>query len=49
MLDTVAGLLATGEKSAAIGEVVKLGDGEEISIGDLAREIADVLGRPLIL
>jgi NAD dependent epimerase/dehydratase len=49
VLDTVAGLLAIGENPAAIGEVINLGTGREISIGDLAREIADVLGRPLIL
>ena len=49
VLDTVAGLLAIGDNPAAIGEEINLGTGKEISIGDLAREIADVLGRPLIL
>jgi NAD dependent epimerase/dehydratase len=49
VLDTVAGLLAIGENPAAVGEEINLGTGKEISIGDLAREIADVLGRPLTL
>ena len=47
--DTVAGLIAIGASDAAIGEVINLGTGSEISIGDLAQEIADVLGRPLKL
>ena len=49
VLVTVAGLLAIGEKSATIGEVVNLCTCKEISISDLAREIVDVLGRTLIL
>ncbi|MDP6700785.1 MAG: SDR family NAD(P)-dependent oxidoreductase [Candidatus Latescibacteria bacterium] len=47
--DTVAGLVAIGESDQAIGEVINLGTGSEISIGDLAQEIADILGRPLKL
>ena len=47
--DTVAGLVAVGESDQAIGEVINLGTGSEISIGDLAQEIADILGRPLKL
>ena len=42
ILDTVAGLLA-------ICEIINFGTGREISIGNLAQEIADVLGPPLKL
>lgn len=44
--DTVAGLIAgTAAPDAALGEVVNLGTGTEIAIGDLARLIAEVMGR----
>lgn len=42
--DTVAGFLAAMDTRAGIGEVVNIGSGYEISIGDLARMIAEVMG-----
>ena len=42
--DTVAGFIALAGCNAAIGEVVNLGSGFEISIGDTARLIAEVMG-----
>lgn len=48
--DTVAGALCVAEAPGTDGEVVQLGTGSEISMGDLARKICDVLGRsPQIL
>jgi dTDP-glucose 4,6-dehydratase len=42
--DTVAGFVAMAESDAAVGEVVNLGSDCEISIGDTARLIAEVMG-----
>ena len=41
--DTVEGFLAVGKSSQTVGEVVNIGSGHEISIGDLAHLIADVM------
>jgi dTDP-glucose 4,6-dehydratase len=46
--DTVDGFVRAAAADA-IGEVVQLGSGQEISIGDLARLIADLIGAPLAL
>ena len=46
--DTVDGFLRAADADA-LGQVVQLGTGEEISIGDLARTVADVVGAPLTL
>jgi|SRR6056297_1174100 len=43
--DTVAGALRIAETEATTGEVVQLGTGSEISIGDLVRMICDILGK----
>jgi len=43
--DTVAGFMALSTCDAALGEVVNLGSGFEISIGDTVAEIAKVMGR----
>ncbi|MDJ1138398.1 SDR family NAD(P)-dependent oxidoreductase [Streptomyces iconiensis] len=40
--DTAAGFLALAESPAAVGEVVNLGSGREISVGDLATELISV-------
>lgn len=49
VLDTVAGFIALAQADQAIGKVVNLGRGEDISIGDLAQLIGDVMGiRPII-
>lgn len=42
--DTVAGFVAALGSAAAIGEVVNLGSGQEISIADTANAIAEVMG-----
>jgi len=43
--DTVSGFLAAAEAPATIGETINLGVGEEISIGDLAKLIAQLIGK----
>lgn len=45
--DTVAGFIAGGFSDKAIGEVVNLGTGTEISIGDLIQKIASIMGREI--
>lgn len=42
--DTVGGFVAALEKRAGIGEVVNIGSGFEISIGETARLIAELMG-----
>jgi NAD dependent epimerase/dehydratase len=42
--DTVAGFLAVLESKRAVGEVINIGSNFEISIGDTARTIAEVMG-----
>ncbi len=43
--DTVVGFLAAAETPATIGETINLGVGEEISVGDLAALIAQLVGK----
>lgn len=43
--DTVEGFLKVAEADAAVGEVVNIGSGFEVSIGDLAACIAEVMGQ----
>ena len=45
--NTVSGFLAVAAHPAAVGEVINIGSGFEISIGDTARLIAEHLGRPV--
>lgn len=42
--DTVRGFIAALESDAAVGEVINVGSNYEISIGDTARLIAEVMG-----
>ena len=42
--DTVAGFLAVAACDRAVGEVVNIGSGREISIGDLVRTLVEVTG-----
>ncbi|MCJ8329555.1 MAG: SDR family NAD(P)-dependent oxidoreductase [Lentisphaeria bacterium] len=42
--DTAAGFIAASLSEKAIGEVVNIGSGKEISIGDLAELILDIMG-----
>lgn len=43
--DTAAGILLAGEHENAIGATINLGSGSEISINELAREVARATGR----
>ncbi len=45
--DTVDGFVRAGECPNAVGCVVNLGSGEEISIGDLARLVVNLVGKDL--
>jgi dTDP-glucose 4,6-dehydratase len=45
--DTVEGFVKAAEASAAIGEVINLGNGKEISIGQLAEKILSLMGKDL--
>jgi len=42
--NTVDGFLAVATQPGAIGEVINIGSGQEISIGDLARRICQLIG-----
>jgi UDP-glucose 4-epimerase len=44
--DTAAGILLAGEEAKAVGQTINLGYGSEITINELARQVADVAGRP---
>ena len=43
--DTASGFLAVGACDQALGQVVNVGSGREISIGDLVELLADIAGR----
>ena len=43
--DTVEGFIRIGECDQTVGEVINIGSGREISIGDLVATLAKVLGR----
>jgi dTDP-glucose 4,6-dehydratase len=47
--DTVEGFLAAAASPQAIGQVLNLGNGKEISIGDLARRIAQLAGADIAI
>jgi NAD dependent epimerase/dehydratase len=47
--DTVAGFIAALSAADVLGEVINLGSNFEISIGDTARAIADVMGASITL
>jgi UDP-glucose 4-epimerase len=44
--DTARGILQAGLSEAAVGQTLNLGQGHEITVNDLAAEVADVLGNP---
>ncbi len=44
--DTARGILLAGLSPEAVGATINVGSGREITIGDLAREVAEVAGRP---
>jgi UDP-glucose 4-epimerase len=43
--DTAAGILLAGEKDEAVGDTINIGSGQEVTINDLGRQVADVTGR----
>jgi NAD dependent epimerase/dehydratase len=45
--DTVDGFLKIAETDAAVGEVVNLGSGREVSVGDVAATITRLVGRDI--
>lgn len=47
--DIVAGFIAAAEYDAAVGEVINLGTGFEISIEDTAKTIAEVMGKQITI
>jgi len=47
VLNTVEGFLQVGLHENSVGEVINLGSGREISIGDLANLIADLIGEKI--
>ncbi len=47
VMDTVRGFINAAESEGALGEVINLGSNYEISIGDLAKKIAGIIGKPI--
>ena len=44
--DTAAGILLAGEHPSAVGETINIGTGTDVTIADLAKQVASVTGRP---
>ncbi len=44
--DTATGILLAGDDPRAVGQTINLGSGSEVTINDLARQVAQVAGRP---
>jgi NAD dependent epimerase/dehydratase len=49
VLDTVDGFIKAAENTGAVGQVVNLGTGREISIGTLAKTILELMGKDLLI
>ncbi|MGM4906791.1 NAD-dependent 4,6-dehydratase LegB [Tardiphaga sp. 866_E4_N2_1] len=47
--DTARGIMAVHDSAASIGEVINIGSGYEISVGDTVAMIADVMGRTVTI
>ena len=47
VLDTVEGFIKVAESPRSVGEVINIGGGFEISIGDLATKICSLMGKEL--
>lgn len=45
--DTVSGFMRAAEAAEAVAREINLGSGEEVSIGDLAKKIIALVGRPV--
>ncbi len=44
--DTVQGFILAGEKESAVGQTLNLGTGKAVTIGDLAKKIFAIIGKP---
>jgi UDP-glucose 4-epimerase len=44
--DIARGIIAAGLSDRAVGQTINLGSGDEITIADLAREVAECVGQP---
>jgi|SRR5581483_10415279 dTDP-glucose 4,6-dehydratase len=47
--DTARGLMMAAQSDAALGQIVNLGTGQSVTIGDVAHKIIDLIGRPVTL
>ncbi|HUQ72295.1 MAG TPA: GDP-mannose 4,6-dehydratase [Planctomycetaceae bacterium] len=47
--NTANGFVKAAEVDAAIGRTINLGSGQEISVGDLAQKIIQIIGRPVTI
>nr|WP_206810935.1 NAD-dependent 4,6-dehydratase LegB [Paradesulfitobacterium ferrireducens] len=47
--DTVSGFIAVAEVDKSVGEVINIGSNYEISIGDLANLIAEIMGKDVMI
>lgn len=45
VLDTVAGFLAVAQSEKSVGQVINVGSGKSVSIGDLAKMIIELMGK----
>jgi NAD dependent epimerase/dehydratase len=45
--DTARGLMLAGRSDAAIGQTINLGTGQSVTIGDVAKKIIELIGRPV--
>jgi dTDP-glucose 4,6-dehydratase len=48
-VDTARGLMLGSRSDAALGQVVNLGTGQSVRIGDVAQKIIDLIGRPVTI
>lgn len=49
VLDTVRGFISVMESPNSVGEVINIGSGQEISIGDLAHLIAELMAKDIVI
>ncbi|MHC4617108.1 MAG: NAD-dependent 4,6-dehydratase LegB [Planctomycetota bacterium] len=49
VLDTVEGFIRIAASSNAVGRVINIGSGKEISIGDLAHKIVELVGKDVVV
>jgi NAD dependent epimerase/dehydratase len=47
--DTARGLMLTSRSEAASGQVINLGTGHSVTIGDIAQRIIDLIGQPVTI